>query len=223
MTGINNAGRGLRLYIDSADRREVERLLATGLFAGVTSNPAILDKVGLGSRDIPDFVRWSTEAGAKQVFAQSWGTSVEELVERGESIRALGTHVVVKVPASTHGIAAAARLSAGGPVLVTAVYSAFQLLPIIASGARYAAPFVGRMEAAGRAALPEVAAMQHVVERSGAALNLLAGSLRTPEQILELALAGVTHFTAGPAVWDAFFEDELTAASVSQFEELASR
>ena len=46
---------------------EVVDLLATGLFRGVTTNPAILDKAGLGSIDIPDVIRWATAAGAERV------------------------------------------------------------------------------------------------------------------------------------------------------------
>lgn len=43
-------------YIDSADRERVAPLLASGLDGEVTTNPAILDKAGLHSSDIPEFV-----------------------------------------------------------------------------------------------------------------------------------------------------------------------
>lgn len=209
-------------FIDSADRATVTRLLATDLFGGVTTNPMILDKAGLGSSDIPDYVKWATDAGARLVFAQSWGTSVGELVDRGLGIRALGENVVVKVPASRDGIEAAAVLSKGGRVLVTAAYAATQVLPVIASGATYIAPFVGRMIASGGDGIGEVLAMQAALDASGAPLEILAGSLRTPEQILALAQGGVQNMTFGPDVWEMFFGDKLTAASVAQFEALAS-
>jgi transaldolase len=208
-------------FIDSADRAEVTRLLATGLASGVTTNPAILDKSGLGSRDIPDVVGWATDAGAERVFVQSWGSSAAEIADRGAGFRELGPQVVVKVTASQAGVEAARILSPTGPVLVTAVYSAPQVLPIMASGATYLAPFVGRMIAAGRDGIAEIVRMQRAIEATGSPLDVLAGSLRTPEQILELAEAGVSHFTFGPPVWDLFFDDELTAASVAQFEELS--
>lgn len=217
-----------QLFIDSASRPDVERLLATGLAAGVTTNPAILDKAGLGSRDIPSLVGWATEAGAERVFVQSWGSSAIEIATRGASFRELSPRVVVKVTASREGIEAARLLSSpeagygSGEVLVTAVYSAAQVLPIMASGATYFAPFVGRMEAAGRDPFAEIGRMQAALAATGSPLRTLAGSLRTPEQILTLAQLGVTAFTFGPPVWEQFWGDELTAASVAQFEELAS-
>lgn len=208
-------------FIDSADRAAVTRLLATELFGGVTTNPSILQKAGLGSADIPDVVRWATDAGARKVFVQSWGSSATEIADRGRLLRELGDNVVIKVPASRAGIEAARQLSHDGDVLVTAVYSAAQVLPVMASGATYLAPFVSRMLLAGRAGIAEVLAMQSAIAASDSELQLLAGSLRTPEQVLELAIGGVRNMTFGPEVWDLFYNDELTAASVEQFEELA--
>lgn len=213
----------MSFFIDSADRSRVEPLLASGLFGGVTTNPAILDKAGLGSRDIPDLVRWATGAGAERVFVQAWGDSVDELVERGEGFRALSPNVVVKVTASREGIEAAARLSPGGEVLVTAVYSATQVLPIVASGATYFAPFVARMAAAGREPMTEIARMVASLRGLGASTRLLAGSLRTPEQMLELTELGVRDMTLGPDVWDLVFGDELTAEAVANFDQLARK
>lgn len=209
-------------FIDSADREQVTKLLSTGLFGGVTTNPEILSKAGLGSGDLRDVVNWSTDAGAKRVFIQSWGKTTNEIAERGEELRSFGSNITVKVPASREGIEAARLLSDGGPVLVTAVYSAAQVLPIIASGASYMAPFVGRMIAAGRDAVAEISRMQQAINATGTELEILAGSLRTPGQILDLATAGVRNVTLGPPVWDLFFNDELTRASVERFEELST-
>ena len=38
----------MKIYLDTADVAQIERLLATNLFSGVTSNPAILKSAGLG-------------------------------------------------------------------------------------------------------------------------------------------------------------------------------
>ena len=212
----------ISFYIDSAERHEVERLLATKLFAGVTTNPAILAKAGLGSRDVPTVIEWATQAGAGRVFAQVWGSSVSELVERGRAWRALSDRVVIKVAYSRSGIEAARQLSADGEVLVTAVHDPSQVLPVALSGASYLAPFLARMDAAGRDGLAAALAMQQAIDAAGMPLQLLAGSIRTPEQILTLAQAGVRNVTLGPAVWELFFTDAVTLAAVDTFERLAS-
>ena len=71
-------------------------LLATGLFRGVTTNPAILDKAGLGSIDIPDVIRWATAAGAERVFVQAWGTSADDMVELGRQFRQISGAEIAK-------------------------------------------------------------------------------------------------------------------------------
>jgi transaldolase len=160
----------LSYYIDSADRREATDLLATGLFRGVTTNPAILEKAGLGSIDIPDVIRWATDAGAERVFVQAWGTSADDMVELGRQFRQISGNVVVKLPYSLEGIVAARRLAEDGEVLVTAVHADTQVLPIVLANATYLAPFVGRMDQAGRDGLDAALGMQRApaTARAGA-------------------------------------------------------
>jgi TalC/MipB family fructose-6-phosphate aldolase len=212
----------MKLFIDSADRPTVEKLLRTGLFSGITTNPAILHKAGLGSSDIPDLVSWATAAGAEQVFVQSWGDTAEEIADRGRSFRELDSRVVVKVTASYDGIQAAHSLAEDGSVLVTAVFAAAQVVPIMAAGATYVAPFVGQMIAGGREGIDETIAMQKAIQGTRSPLQVLAGSLRSGDQISRLAAAGVENFTLGPAVWDSLFLDELTDAAALRFNDLAT-
>lgn len=209
-------------FIDSADRDSVVPLLKTGLFAGVTTNPAILDKAGLGTADVPDVIGWATDAGAERVFAQVWGETASEMTDRGEAWRELSDRLVVKVPYSKAGIEAARVLSRGGEVLVTAVHDASQVLPIAISGATFVAPFVARMDAAGRDGVAETLELQRALTVTAAPLQVLAGSVRTPEQIFALVGGGVQNITFGPGVWELFFDDEATLAAVANFEQLAS-
>ena len=63
----------MRLYLDTADRAVAEDLLTTGLFAGVTTNPTILQRSGLGVAAAPDIYTWATAAGAQEVFFSPGG------------------------------------------------------------------------------------------------------------------------------------------------------
>lgn len=213
----------VQFYIDSADRAIVGEMLATGLFAGVTTNPSILDRSGLGTDDVPDFVAWAEEAGAARIFVQTSGSTADALTDRGEHLRALSDRVVVKVPFSPDGLVAARRLSVGGDVLVTALHSDVQALAVAATNASFLAFFVSRIDATGRSGIDETIAAHRALEATGARTQVMAGSLRHPSQILELARAGVGLVTIGPPVWNAFFDDADTKRSVAVFEELAGR
>lgn len=213
----------INFFVDSAERQLVEPLLRSGLIAGVTTNPTLLRKAGVRNDELPDFVTWALDSGAGTVFVQSWGASADELERRGRELGALDERVVVKIPATLAGLRASRRLEADGvPVLVTAVYAAHQVLPVIAVGAHYIAPYLGRMDDAGRDGFAEIAAMQRAIESSGSSLRILVASLRDPLAATRLAALGIRDFTLGERVLQQFFEDPLTADAVAGFEQASA-
>jgi TalC/MipB family fructose-6-phosphate aldolase len=210
----------VRLYVDTADRALAEPLLATGLFAGVTTNPTILQRAGLGVDHIEHVYRWAVAAGAREVFLQTWGTEVGALVEQGLRLRGLGEAVVVKVPASRAGSAACAQLSAQRiPTLLTAVYSPAQAMVAAAAGATYLAPYLGQLNDQGRDGEAEVLAMHELLAATGSRTKVLVASVRDVRSMVSLARKGLDCFTMGPAIADELFADELTAAAVETFEQ----
>lgn len=211
-------------YLDTASRAEAEPLLRSGLFAGLTTNPSILAGAGVLNRQIPELVDWAGAAGAGTVFVQAWGATAAEVEDRGAWIHSLGGNVVVKVPATADGVVAARALAAGGVrVLVTAVYAREQALPAMAAGAEFLAPYLGRVNDAGRDGTGEIAAIQQCITAGGSPMKLLVASLRETAQISALARLGVSHFTLAPATWRKFFSDPLTAAAVEVFEAESAR
>jgi transaldolase len=209
----------VRLYLDSADRAEAEPLLRTGLFHGLTTNPTLLARSGVRTVELPELHAWATEAGAREVFLQSWGAGAAELVRHGAELRARGENVVVKAPATGPGVEAVARLAAEGcPTLLTAFYSAPQSLLAAAAGARYVAPYVGRMDDAGRDGIAETIAMSRALRATAAPTEILTASLRAPSALVHLAAEGVRCFTLSPALVARLLSDPLTERAAAEFE-----
>jgi transaldolase len=209
----------VHLYLDTADRAAAEPLLATGLFAGVTTNPTILQRAGLSTAEIPQTYRWATAAGAREVFFQAWGLDVDTLTERARRLRDLGPEVVVKLVASKEGSATCARIGAFGvPTLLTAVHTPAQAMVAAAAGATYIAPYLGRLEDAGRDGLADVVTMHELLSATGSATQVLVASIRDVASMVSLARRGVRCFTMAPALVDELFRDDLTAEAVTAFE-----
>ena len=206
----------MALYIDAADRQLIEELWGSGVFAGVTTNPTILDRAGLGQRDVPDLYRWLTDLGVGTVYVQVVGRTRDEMLRSAEALRALGP-LTVKVPATAAGFSAAGALVRdGAQVLLTAVYSPVQALMARDCGIQGVAPYVGRMTDAGRAGVESVVAMQQAIGTEPT--RILAASLRSADDIARLAAAGVPDFTLGGALAQSVLDDELTRAAVDEFE-----
>jgi TalC/MipB family fructose-6-phosphate aldolase len=210
----------MRLYLDTADRDAAESLLATGLFAGVTTNPTILQRASKGVADLRDIYRWAIDAGAREVFFQAWGEDPTTLIERGQQLRDLGREVVVKFVATRAGSTACAVLASRGvPTLLTAIYDPGQAMIAAAAGATYIAPYLGRLNDAGRQGVAEVVAMHEVLVATGSTTKVLLASIRSVPDMVAVARHGVDCFTMAPAVAEQFFTDPTTADAARTFEE----
>lgn len=212
----------LQLYVDSADRAAAEPLLATGLFRGLATNPLLWERAGVRVEHLAELYAWAAAAGAREVFLQTWGGDEQALWDTAQRLLEIGPQVVVKVPATPAGATVAARLAAAGhPVLLTAVYAARQALVAAAAGMTYLAPYVGRMGDAGRDGLAEVITMQQLLDATASPTRILAASLRTVDEVVRLATAGVGCFALSPTVATALLTDPLTEQATADFERAA--
>lgn len=214
----------LSLYIDTAIRDQAEPLLRSRQVVGLTTNPTILERGAVDPRELPALYRWASEAGAAEVFFQTHGEDEAAMLSTALRLREIGEKTVIKVPATRAGFIVAAELRERGiPVLVTAVYNAAQAMLATAIGATYIAPYCGRMKDSGLPALAEITRMQRVVETAGSGTRLLVASLRSPEDIVNLAAIGVDAFAVPFPVFEALYEEPLTAQAVADFDAATER
>lgn len=206
-----------RLFVDSADTALIDPLLEGALVHGVTTNPTILDRAGRSAADIPAlYERWAAQ-GAREIFFQAWGDDREQIQARARQLLALGDRAVVKIVATGPGYAAAAQLAReGAPVLLTGVYTVAQALAAASSRIRYIAPYLGRLRDAGLGDVDVIARMQSLAAAAGT--EVLAASLRSPEDVVALAEHGITSFTVSPEVLAAMLASEASDRASAVFE-----
>lgn len=209
----------MQLFIDSAERALLAPLLETGLFRGVTTNPTLFARAGITLPLLPDFVRWLRDQGAGTIFIQVWGRTRDDYLRSAAQLLDGCGEVVIKVPVTPAGVAAVSALERDGVrTLLTGVYNHIQIVPAIAAGATYVAPYLGRMNDAGMDGIAEIRNMQTVLDRATTTSRLLVASVRTPRELTELAMCGVQDFTISPALWHEMLSEPLTDAAVSVFE-----
>jgi len=212
----------LRLLLDSADPVAWADWLPSGLFHGVTTNPTLLRRAARPCR-LEELERLTCEAldwGMQEIHLQAWGGDAEALTTCGDRLAALAPgRVLVKLPITRAGAEAARRLIATGvPVTFTACYAVPQVLVAAALGARYIAPYLGRIGDLGRDGHADLIAMQQALDGVGATTRLLVASLRHPTDLSQLAAAGVGCFTMAPALAEDLFAIDPTAEAAAQFE-----
>jgi transaldolase len=218
----------VRLFLDSADPADWERWLPLGLFHGVTTNPLLLEKAGQACTvaNLADLARRACELGAAEIQLQTWGQDIEQMIATGEKLAELGqgdVGVVIKIPATDAGFRAARILrDRGHGITLTAVFTCGQVLAAAGMKAAYAAPYLGRLDDAGRDGAATVLAMREILTRTGAPTRLLTASLRSAQQVVELAAQGLNTFTIGPGVVRELLESGMTTAAAAAFQRAAA-
>jgi transaldolase len=115
----------------------------------------------------------------------------------------------------------------GARVTLTAVHAAAQMLPVIALGAAYAAPYLGRMNDAGLDGIDEITAMQQMIDHAqpgpgGSTTRLLVASIRQLSDLTALARRGCDTFTLLPGLVEELFNNPQTLKAAADFEEKAA-
>jgi transaldolase len=217
----------MRLYLDSADYEQWKKWADTGMFYGFTTNPTILRRDGVKCTlpSVRQLSRMAFELGIEELQLQAWGETMAEMYSCALDLAELDTRVVVKVPMTMDGIQTARRLvNDEVPLTFTAVYSVHQAVTALSIGAQYIAPYLGRMQDAGKDALHDIAAMQGIVDMStvcSGEVRLLVASIRDASEIATLAAEGCNTFTISPSVAEQLVMDPLTDAAAAVFEEHA--
>jgi transaldolase len=221
-----DASSSLRLYVDSAEEKDWRHYLPTGIFYGVTTNPKLLNQTGIGFTidRLAILAQTAFELGANEIHLQVWGRETEQMLRIGRELVGIDERVMVKVPITPAGILCARQLiSEGSYVTLTAVHSARQALIAIALGAKYAAPYLGRMTDGGLNGIEEVTSMVRIIAAMDSPLRLLVASIRQTAELKTLAERGLNTFTLLPKIIDELLENELTRQAYISFEEAVKK
>ena len=143
----------MRLYLDSADQKEWEKWAETGLFYGFTTNPTIFKRDGVQCtlHAVRQLVRHAFDLEIEELQLQAWGLTWSDIYSTGLDLYEMDQRIVVKVPMTGPGVRAAYRLLQDDvPVTLTGAFSSHQAVTAMAMGVDYLAPYLGRMNDAGK-------------------------------------------------------------------------
>ena len=190
----------MRLFLDTADVKEVKKRLSTGLISGVTTNPTLIFKSGKHPQD----VYWDLiKLGIDDVSMEVVGDNEEDLFSRAMGhVKTYGEHATIKVPCSVDGLNVCKRLSkVNVRVNVTLIFSPAQAILASLAGATYISPFIGRMDDNSLDGMKLI----NDIKNTGVSAQILAASIRDPQSvstcwyILSNTETGTVHISAPKA------------------------
>ena len=205
----------MKIFIDTANVNEIREANELGVICGVTTNPSLIAKEG---RDFKEVVSEITQIVDGPISAEVISLEPEKMVEEAVELSKINKNIVIKIPMTAEGLKAVKKLSAIGiRTNVTLIFSPTQALLAARAGATYVSPFVGRLNdiaSNGNALIESIAEIFriHCIET-----EIIAASIRSPEDVVGVALAGAHIATIPYKIICAMIKHPLTDAGIEKF------
>jgi transaldolase len=205
----------MKFFVDTAEIKDIRELHEAGLVDGVTTNPSLIAKSG---RDIKEVIKEICAVTPGPVSAEVASLEYDGMIAEGEVLAALAENVVVKVPLTLAGLKATKTFKERGiKINVTLCFSANQALLAAKAGATYISPFLGRLDDINLDGVELIENIRVIYDNYAFDTEILAASIRSPNHVTQVALAGADVATIPPAVIRKLADHPLTNAGIEGF------
>jgi len=182
----------MQLFLDTANEEEVKQGASLGVISGVTTNPSLAAKEGIG--DLSSY-KASILRIAKlidgPISVEVTAQDTQGMVEQGKDIAVWHRSVVVKLPSTIEGFKAMAVLARDNiPINQTLCFSVNQALLGAQIGVKYVSPFIGRLDDEGHDGIELVADLVGIFDKYNLPTQVLAASIRHPLHCVRAAQVG---------------------------------
>jgi len=205
----------MKLFIDSADIKEIREYADSGFVDGVTTNPSLAAKTG---RDYVDVLEEICGIVKGSVSAEVLATEFDGMMAQGHRFSKIAKNITIKVPLTWDGLKACRALSAEGlAVNVTLCFSPVQAMMAAKAGASYISPFIGRVDDVGEDGVGLIRDIRAIYDNYDFKTNILAASIRSVSHVRESALAGADVATIPGSIFKLLLNHPLTDKGLAAF------
>ena len=209
----------MKFFVDTANLDQIREAKELGILDGATTNPSLMAKEGIKGKDnifkhyaeICDIVQ-------NDVSAEVIATDFKGMIQEAHELVSISPHIVVKVPIIKDGIKAISYLSEKGiKTNCTLVFSAGQAILAARAGATYLSPFIGRINDISWDGIELIKEIAEVYAVQMYDTEILAASIRSPRQIVEVAKYGADVITSPLNSILGLLKHPLTEIGLEQF------
>lgn len=205
----------MKLFLDTANLKEIKETQATGLLDGVTTNPTLIAKEG---QTFIGLVKEICKVVNGPVNAEVMGETKDKMIAEAKELVKISHNIVVKIPMTPEGLKVVRELAGAGiKTNVTLVFSPLQALLAARAGATYASIFVGRLDDAGHNGMEIVRQAKQIYNNYHFTTQLIVASIRHPGHVVESALTSADIATIPFAIFQKMFRHPLTDRGLDIF------
>ncbi len=205
----------MKLFLDSANLKEIEEAVSWGAIDGVTTNPSLAAKE---HREFIPLMQEICRLVDGPVSVETISREAAGMVQEGRLFAALHPNVVVKCPLTKEGLKATRQLAAERiRVNVTLCFSPSQALLAAKAGASFVSPFVGRLDDISQDGMALIRDIKTIFTNYRFSTQILVASVRHPLHVVEAALIGADIATMPFTVLEALVKHPLTDIGLERF------
>jgi len=209
----------VELFLDTANIDDIRQGVRFGVVTGVTTNPSLAAKEGIGTREsYKEAVQEIAEWVAGPISVEVVSEDTDGMVAEGREIIEWIPNPWVKIPSTTAGFEAIAVLAKDGvKINQTLCFSANQALLGALAGVTVVSPFVGRLDDIGHQGMSLVSEIVEMFKKYNMNTKVMAASIRHPLHCVMAAQAGAHISTVPLQVLLQMMRHPLTDAGMSRF------
>ena len=206
----------MKIFLDTGDVKAIKKAYDTGLIDGVTTNPTHIAKTG---RKFKDVVKEICSIVPGPVSAEAVAEGTDELIAAAEEIAAIAPNVVIKIPMTPEGLKAVPVLEQQKNIKtnVTMIFSSTQAFLAMKAGAGFVSIVLSRLDAVANESYILVEDAAVIKTNYGFASEIIAGSVKTQNQVLNCLRAGIDIATVNPQLFWQLYKHPLTDSGLAQF------
>ena len=205
----------MKIFIDTANVEEIKAANDMGVICGVTTNPSLIAKEGKVFKDV---VTEITSIVDGPISAEVISLEADKMIEEAAELSKIHKNIVIKIPMTAEGLKAVKKLSEMGiKTNVTLIFSPAQAILAARAGASYVSPFVGRLNDISSNGNGLIESIAEIFETHNIDTEIIAASIRSPEDVVDAALAGSHIATVPYGVICRMICHPLTDAGIERF------
>lgn len=205
----------MKLYLDTANVKEIVEAANLGVLDGVTTNPSLVAKEGRSFREALVEICNIVDG---PVSAEVVSLEADAMVKEGKELAKIHKNIVVKVPLIAEGLKATKRMAAEGiKVNVTLCFSPTQGLLAAKAGAWCVSPFIGRLDDISSNGMELIRQIVTIYKNYDLKTYVLVASVRHPQHVVDTALAGGHICTMPFSVFQQLIKHPLTDSGLKKF------
>lgn len=205
----------MKIFIDTANVKEIKEALTLGVIDGVTTNPTLIAKENQPAKEL---LKEICSLVTGPVSAEVIGFEADSMIKEAREFSKIAKNIVIKIPLVKEGLKAVKILSGEGiKTNVTLCFSPSQALLVAKVGADYISPFIGRLDDISQKGMDLIRDIKTIYNNYGFKTKIIVASIRNPIHVVDAALLGADMVTVPFAIIEQLIKHPLTDIGVQRF------